>query len=130
MKLEKFFFLTALVALSLSLGFVLACGDDDDDDDDDDASSTDDDDDSGDDDGGSYEDAINSCMEFYTSCGLSESEAETYCSSFDAYESFWNECVAAAVSNFFDCVNGVGCTDTAGIEDCGVAFTTEVTGCL
>ena len=125
----KFKLLVLVIAsiLAMSLGALIACGGDDDDD----SSSNDDaatDDDAGTDDdngGGNFQDAKDSCVEAYISCGIDEATATSACSFLDTYQSYWNDCFAAAITAYFDCLSASSCEDAG----CVSTFSTDVQGC-
>jgi hypothetical protein len=127
MKLGNMFIVMILALSMLALGSFLACGDDDDDDDDnDDATGDDDATDDADDDGGSFDDAVNSCIDAYVSCGVDEATAESSCSFMDGYQTYWNDCFATAIGNYFSCLEESECVDAA---DCATTFSTEASSC-
>ena len=143
MKSHSLFLLTMVIALILSLGFVVACGDDDDDDDDDDDATGDDDDDSAgddDDDDEAVDELIDSaygaCLEFWQACeyegaaDLCQDWVDAYRPAIEAYADTMDmDCMLQVMQDFFGCV-GTDCEPTGTWVTCNQAVEDEMLACF
>jgi catechol 2,3-dioxygenase-like lactoylglutathione lyase family enzyme len=104
--------LVMVISLVMSMGVLIACGDDDDDDDDDDAGSA----------------VYQACIDFYTDCGLEEDAVNKNC---DVISGVTDDCLNAAYTDFFVCLDGVGdCSDAEGTAECGTEFADAGSDCV
>ncbi len=134
MKVEKVLLLAVFVSLLLAVGVIVSCGSSGGGGSDDDSGSGDDDNGAGDDDTGGtgVGAAYDKCLSFYENCAqLNASDAATACSYINSLSGYWNDCIEAAFSKFFDCLNGI-CDNynEAAAQACATTFSNDVIACV
>lgn len=143
MSVTKLWWLPLVLALALTVGFAMGCGDDDDDDDDDDDATADDDDDTGDDDAGDDDavdellgQAYDACVSFWSGCDMEDIDGfctdwvESYRPAIEEYADVMDtDCMMQVMGDFFTCV-GEDCDPTGAWATCNEAVQEQMLACF